>query len=102
MFDLLKKPDLNAADIRKIKKVAVELLRTLKAEKLRVHQWRDKEATRDALRQEIWDFLYRDPTGLPTPAYSESDVKIRAQDVFRHIHYAYPRLPSPVYGDRAA
>ena len=102
VFDLLKKPDLNAADIKAIKKVAVELLRTLKAEKLKVHQWRDKEATRDAVRQEIWDFLYRDQTGLPTPAYSESDVKIRAQDVFLHIHYAYPRLPSPVYGDRAA
>ena len=102
VFDLLTKPDLNAADIRKIKKVAVELLRTLKAEKLKVYQWRDRESTRDAVRQEIWDFLYRDQTGLPTPAYSASDVKIRAQDVFQHIHYAYPSLPSPVYGDRAA
>ena len=43
VFDLLKKPDLSGGEIRRIKQVAVELLRTLKAEKLRVDQWREKE-----------------------------------------------------------
>ena len=38
IFALLRKPDLNGAEIRRIKQVAVELLRTLKAEKLRVDQ----------------------------------------------------------------
>ena len=102
VFDLLTKPDLNAADIKKIKKVAVELLRTLKAEKLRTHEWRDKEATRDAVKNEIRDFLWREETGLPTTAYSDTDVETKAEDVFRHVHYAYPRLPSPVYRERAA
>ncbi len=36
LFDLLKKPDLGSADIKRIKKVAVELLQTLKAEKLKI------------------------------------------------------------------
>ena len=36
VFDLLKRPDLSGSDIRRIKQVAVELLRTLKTEKLRV------------------------------------------------------------------
>ena len=102
VFDLLRKPDLSAAEIRAIKKVAVELLETLKAEKLKIHDWRDKEATRDAVRNEIRDFLWADATGLPDPAYSDSDVETKAEAVFRHIHYAYPRLPSPVYGERAA
>ena len=102
IFDLLRKPDLSAAEIKAIKKVAVELLETLKAEKLKVHEWREKEATRDAVKQEIKDFLYRDQTGLPAPAYSHSDVDTKTEAVFRHIHYAYPRLPSPVYGERAA
>ena len=36
VFDLLKKPDLGKADIQRIKTVSKELLRTLKAERLRV------------------------------------------------------------------
>ncbi|MCK9376594.1 MAG: DUF3387 domain-containing protein [Syntrophobacterales bacterium] len=45
LFDLLKKPDLSAPAIKRIKKVAVELLETLKTEKLKIDHWRDKEST---------------------------------------------------------
>ncbi|MDE2975131.1 MAG: hypothetical protein OXU64_10530 [Gemmatimonadota bacterium] len=82
--------------------MAVELLETLKAEKLKIHDWREKESTRDAVKKEIRDFLWADATGLPDPAYSDSDVDAKTEAVFRHIHYAYPRLPSPLYGERAA
>ena len=102
VFDLLRKPDLNAAEIKAIKKVAVDLLETLKAEKLSVYQWREKESTRDAVKNEILDHLYSDQTGLPAPAYSVTDIATKTEAVFRHIHYAYPRLPSPVYGEHAA
>jgi len=97
IFDLLKKPDLNSADIRRIKKVAVDLLKTLKQEKLRIDQWRDKETTRDAVRVTIRDFLWSDDTGLPVGIYTEDDVAHRAEDVFRHVFWAYPTLPSPYY-----
>jgi len=50
MFDLLKKPDLTPGETKRIKAVAIELLATLKAEKLRINHWRDKEATRDVVR----------------------------------------------------
>ena len=63
IFDLLKKPNLDKADIQRIKKVAKELLRTLKAEKLRVDQWREKEATQSAVKVAIHDFLIRGPDG---------------------------------------
>ena len=36
LFDLLKKPDLTPPAVKKIKTVAVELLATLKAEKLKI------------------------------------------------------------------
>ncbi|WP_373498727.1 type I restriction endonuclease subunit R [Desulfococcus sp.] len=98
VFDLLKKQDLNAADIKRIKEVAVSLLNELKAGKLRVDQWRDKEATRDAVRVAIHNFLYSDDTGLPVDQYTEDDVKARADDVFRHVFRAYPTVPSPYYG----
>jgi type I restriction enzyme, R subunit len=97
IFDLLKKPDLKSADIKRIKKVATELLARLKAEKLRTDQWREKEATRDAVRVTIHDYLWSDDTGLPVEAYTEDDVDERADDIFRHVYRAYPTLPSPYY-----
>ena len=82
IFDLLKKPDLSPPAIKRIKKVAVELLATLKAEKLKIDHWRDKEATRDAVRVAIHDFLWNEDTGLPVDAYTEEEVSIKSEDVF--------------------
>ena len=100
IFDLLKKPNLNAGEIAHIKKVAVSLLKKLKISKLRVHQWREKEATRAAVWTSIRDFLYSDQTGLPEK-YTPEDVETKTEDVFRHIYRAYPKLPSPYYESAA-
>lgn len=100
VFDLLRKPDLGKKDIERVKNVAAELLATLKAEKLRVDNWREKEATRDAVRVAIRDFLWADRTGLPDPAYTEHEVGGRVEDVFRHVYRAYPTIPSPYYVSR--
>lgn len=97
VFDLLKKPDMDAKEIKRIKKVAVELLNTLKAEKLRINQWRDKESTRDAVRLTIHDFLWDESTGLPVTQYSEQDIQARTEDVYRHVFRVYPIIPSPYY-----
>lgn len=97
IFDLLKKPELGVAEIKCIKKVAVELLARLKEEKLRVDHWREKEATRDSVRLAIRDFLWSEDTGLPVDAFAEADVEAKADDVFRHIYRAYPTVPSPFF-----
>ena len=97
LFDLLKKPDLSPAEIKKIKSVAVVLLKKLKAEKLKIDHWRDKQATRDAVQITIRDFLWSDSTGLPVDNYTENDVEQLAADVFRHVYRAYPTVPSPFY-----
>ena len=101
LFDLLKKADLDKDDIQRIKTVSMELLRTLKAEKLRVDQWRDKEATRSAVHVAIRDFLYSDETGLPAGAYSDEEVTTTTEAVFAHVYRAYPTVPSPFYDDVA-
>ena len=101
VFDLLQKPDLSPDEIKRIKAVAAELLETLKAEKLRVDHWRDKEAARDAVRQTIHDYLWSEDTGLPVAQYTEEDVQLRADDVYRHVFRAYPVVPSPIYGAQA-
>lgn len=98
IFDLLKKPELTSDEIKKIKKIAVELLGTLKAEKLKIDHWRDKEATRDAVRTTIHDFLWSEDTGLPIDSFSEDDVKKKADVIFQHVFRVYPKLPSPIYG----
>jgi type I restriction enzyme R subunit len=102
IFDLLKKPDLGPREIGRIKTVAVELLAKLKTEKLRVDQWRDKEATRDAVRVAIRDYLWSDETGLPVECFTEDDVQAKADDVFRHVYRVYPTVPSPFYETAAA
>lgn len=98
LFDLLSKPQLSKGDTAKIKKVSAELLETLKAERLKVENWREKESTRDAVKQKIYDFLWDDSTGLPVNDYSEGEIKVLAENVFRHVYRAYPTVPSPIYG----
>lgn len=97
LFDLLKKPELKKNEVKRIKAVAIGLLDALKAEKLSIDHWRAKEATRDAIRQAIHDYLWSDETGLPE-AYNDNDIAEIAEAVYRHIHWAYPKLPSPIYG----
>ncbi|MGR3914109.1 MAG: type I restriction endonuclease subunit R [Gammaproteobacteria bacterium] len=101
VFDLLQKPELSKAQIKKIKSVAAALLAVLKAGQLRAHHWRESENTRDAVRSAIGNFLFADTTGLPD-AYSETEVIDKSNAVFRHVMRAYPQLPSPFYPERVA
>jgi len=101
VFDILKKPELDPAAIRRVKKVAVELLEILKAEKLRVRHWRDRESTRAAVKVTIHDFLFSGATGLPDEAYDVQEVARKTDAVFEHIFRAYPTLPSPFYSTAA-
>lgn len=97
LFDLLNKPILSKKETERIKKVAVELLKTLKAETLKIANWRDKEAARDAVKQQIFDFLYADKTGLPVDDYNDQDIQALTENVYWHVYRAYPAVPSPIY-----
>ena len=99
IIDLLKKPDLSDPGTERIKSVAVGLLKELKAEKLRINHWQDKEATRDAVRTVILDFLWDEESGLPVEHYDEDAVKERAEEIFRHVYRVYPTIPSPYYAN---
>lgn len=84
LFDLLKKPELPKKDLDRLKQVAAELLTKLKAEKLRADNWREKEATRDAIKVEIRDFLWSEETGLPE-SYSEQEIEERVEKTYLHL-----------------
>ena len=49
------------------------------------------------MQEAVRDFLWSDKTGLPVALYSEDDVSMRAEDIFRHVFRAYPTIPSPYY-----
>ncbi|HOI38599.1 MAG TPA: DUF3387 domain-containing protein, partial [Bacillota bacterium] len=100
VFDLLKKTDLSAGEIKKVKEVAVDLLKTLKAKIQKSNQWRDKESTRDGIRLVIHNYLWNDQTGLPE-GYSEEEVQDKTEAVFVHVFRVYPMVPSPYYADMA-
>ena len=100
VFDLLKKTDLSAGEIKKVKEVAVDLLKTLKAKIQKSNQWRDKESIRDGIRLVIHNYLWNDQTGLPE-GYSEEEVQDKTEAVFVHVLRAYPMVPSPYYADMA-
>lgn len=97
VYDLLVKPDLKSQEIQKIKKVAKELLKTLKGRLKDMYKWQDKEPTRDGVRVLIQNFLWDEKIGLPVDYYNENDVYKKTEDVFYHVYRAYPTVPSPYY-----
>ena len=101
MFCRFPERALSNSETKKVKSVARELLSALKAGKLKIDHWRDKESTRDGVRQQIFDFLFSDATGLPN-AYSEKEVDERTEAVYRHVYEVYPVVPSPYYDSRSA
>jgi type I restriction enzyme R subunit len=96
LFDLLVKPDLSKQEIEKIKKVAKELLEHLKADKLIIDNWREKEATRDSIKLEIKDWLWKDVTGLPE-SYTTEEISQKAEVVYAHIFRIYNTASPEIY-----
>ncbi len=57
-----------------LSKLPSSLLATPKAERLRVTSRQQKESTRGAVKQQIFDVLYGDQTGLPVEQYGEEGL----------------------------
>jgi len=69
-----------------------EMLAKLKAEKLRADNWWEKQATPDAVKIEIRDFLWNGEIGLPVECYSGREVDAKAEQVYLHIFNVYASL----------
>lgn len=77
----------------------MELLNTLKLEKLNTENGREKVSSRDAVKQRIYDYLYDDKTGLPVDSYEAEEIEALTGVLFTPIYRAYPALPSSIYCD---
>lgn len=84
LFDLLLKPDLSKREISRIKKVAEGLYQTLKAEIARIQDFASKEATRDAIKVTIKNYLWSDETGLPE-TFGPEEIEEKTDAVFAHL-----------------
>jgi len=87
VFDMLLKPDLSKAEIKKIKSVAVSVLREIEAQMRDVQDVFAKVSTRDRLKQSIYDHLYDDRTGLPVDSYSEDDLVQKTDLLFQFVEH---------------
>ena len=86
IFDLLTKPemDLSKKEVRNVKKVAQELLETIKKEKL-VLDWRKRQQSRAGVRQSIEVILDEE---LPRVYTKELYVQ-KCDAIYQHIYDSY-------------
>lgn len=96
IFDLLIKPSLKPAEKKKVKEVAIELLKALKKEKLHVEKWNEKTQISAAVHQYINDYLFE---YLPYPTYENHEIDLRTNLVYNHIRSKYPGGGSSIYGN---
>jgi type I restriction enzyme R subunit len=86
IFDILTRPDMNLTEdeIESVRKVARDLLNTLKAEKL-VLDWKKRQNTRADVFVTIEKAL---DTGLPSK-FDKGVYTIKCQSVFDHVYDSY-------------
>ncbi|PSB19215.1 DEAD/DEAH box helicase, partial [filamentous cyanobacterium Phorm 46] len=93
IFDLLTKPDITLTEKEKleIKKVAKELLSTLKQEKLML-DWRRRQQSKAAVKVAIEEVLDRLPESYSTAAYQR-----KCQEIYQHVYESYAEAGRSIY-----
>jgi type I restriction enzyme, R subunit len=84
LFDLLMKPDLEKADIKRLKQVAVGLYETIQAQIDAMQDFAAKQATRDQVRVTIRNYLWDENRGLPG-SYAELEIEAKTEAVLAHL-----------------
>ena len=98
IFDLLQSDKvLSSKEVKAVKKVAVDVLLKLKAEKLRIERWRDSRQLTAQVKTIIFDTLQ----WLPQEHYSDEEVDAKTINVYQHIYSNYPGGGNSVYGKSA-
>ena len=94
ILDILTRPSppLTKAEREQVKRLARELLDTLKAERL-VLEWRSRQQTRAAVLVAIQEVL----ENLPQK-YSDDDYRVKCEAVYQHVYDSYYGAGGSVYG----
>ena len=93
IFDVLTKPDITLTEKEKleVKKVAKELLSTLKQEKL-VLDWRRRQQSKAAVKVAIADILDQLPESYSTDVYQR-----KCEEVYQHVYESYSGAGRSIY-----
>ncbi|MCF8074612.1 MAG: hypothetical protein K9K63_01745 [Desulfotignum sp.] len=68
----------------------------------RIDHGTTRKAPCDPVRLSIQIFLCEATTNLPVEHYADHDVKIRTEEIFRHVYHVYPVLSVPFDTNRIA
>lgn len=86
IFDLLRDgKELDAKQLKDVKKVALETLDKLKTQKLKIDRWRESRELKAQVKSMIYDNLL----WLPEDSYSDEDVSLKSVCVYQHIYSNY-------------
>lgn len=97
IVDLLTKPDITLTEKEKldVKKVAKELLETLKQEKL-VLDWRRRQQSKAAVKVAIEEILDQLPESYLTEVYER-----KCEEVYQHVYESYSGAGRSIYNTAA-
>ena len=82
LFDLLKKDSLSKADRERVKQASRDLLAVIKARLSDLDRFWEKEQTKAEVQVFILDEVF---TSLPTPPFTEVEMKAVASNVYDHV-----------------
>ncbi len=88
IYDLLFRENLSKNDIAKIKKVSVDLLKTIKDKIASLDHWTDKDSTKAEVNIAIRDLLWNE---LPE-SYSEDDITLYREKIFEYVYTRYKEV----------
>ena len=88
LYDLLFKDDLSAADIKKLKSVAANLLKRVKAKISELDHWTDKQETKAEVDNLIRDTLWAE---LPE-SYDELSISTYRQRIYEYLYIRYKEV----------
>ena len=93
VFDILTRPDLNLTEKekREVKRVAQDLLETLKRKKL-VLDWRKRQQSRAAVRVLIEELIWQLPE-----RYTEKMYQQKSAQIYQHIYDNYWGAGQSIY-----
>ena len=82
LFDLLKKDNLGTAERERVKQASRDLLAAVRARLAELDRFWEKEQTKAEVQVFILDEVF---SSLPTPPFTEDEMKAVASDVYDHI-----------------
>ena len=82
LFDLLKKDTLGKAERERVKQASRDLLAAIKARLGELDRFWEKEQTKGDVQVFILDEVF---TSLPTPPFTEEEIKAVASEVYDHV-----------------